>query len=116
MRVPTSHVIAALMGLSLFVATTQGAMAGGGGKGDKKKQAEGEKVDIKDLPSPVTDAAKKEVPNANWTSAQKHSTKKQGSVYLLQGTEGKYHLTLMASSSGELLRFTKASTGKKKSK
>ena len=112
MRVRTIDVMAALMSLSLFVVTTQGAMAGDGGKA-KKKDAAGEKVEIKDLPSPVTDAAKKEAPNANWTSAEKHSTKKQGSVYSLQGTDGKYHVTLMASSSGELLRFTKTSVGKK---
>ena len=115
MRIRTVDVVAALLCLGLLSLTTHRAMAGDDDKGDKQKQKAAEKVEIKDLPTAVTDAAKKELPNANWTSAAKHSTKKQGTAYALEGTEGKFHVTLMLSSSGELLRFTKVA-GRKKAK
>ena len=112
MQVRTIKLVAALVSVSLLAALAGTATAGDGQKG-KKKEA-GAKVEIKDLPAAVTDAAKKELPNANWTSAEKLATKKQGSVYSLQGKDGKFQVTMMMSTSGDLLRLIKtAGKGKK---
>jgi hypothetical protein len=117
MQVRTLGVVAALMGiLSLAGAQASRAECGPQDKGKKKRQETGTKVEIKDLPAAVSEAAKKEAPSANWTSAAKHSTKKQGSAYVLEGSDGKYHVTITINASGDLLRFTKASQGKKPKK
>ena len=118
MRVRLSVVLAALIAFA-FVAATAFA-AGDGTKGDKagkKKLGEGEKVEIKDVPTAVNDAAKKELPHASFTSAEKLSPKKRGTVYSLVGKDGKYQVSVVINSSGELLRLTKSieSKGKKKS-
>jgi hypothetical protein len=84
------------------------------GQDGKKKQQAGEKVELKDLPPAVIEAAKKEAPNANWSSAEKRLAKKQGTIYTLEGSDGKFQLSLMATSSGELMRFTKATQRKGK--
>lgn len=114
MRVRTIDLVAALVSVSLFAALSGTATADDGAKGGKKKKEAGEKVEIKDLPNAVTDAAKKELPNANWTGAQKVATKKQGSVYSLEGKDGKFQVSMMVSTSGDVLRLTKiAGRGKK---
>ena len=119
MRVRISGFVVALIGFALIAATTLAAdETQKGVKGGKKKESAGEKVELKDVPAAVTDAAKKEAPSANFTAAEKHSAKKLGTVYSLEGKEGKYQVALMISSSGELLRVKKSveHRGKKKSK
>lgn len=117
MRLRMIGLLAALTSMTWLAAATYGAdEAGRGGKGGKRNQLAAEKVDINSLPPAVVEAAKKEVPNAALTSAERHMAKRQGAIYTLAGTDGKYHVSLTISSSGELLRLTKAleSKGKKK--
>jgi hypothetical protein len=101
-----------LTGLSLILFASS-ANAQEPGKG-KKKRAEAEKVEIKDVPAAVADAAKKELPNAQFTSAQKQSHKKRGTLYTLAGKDGKYQVSVMLTSSGELQRLTKGVESRKK--
>lgn len=82
------------------------------GKGAKKATTP-EKVELKDVPAAVMDATKKELADATFTSAAKSSTKKQGTVYTLQGAQGKYAVSVTLNSSGQLLRLTKRIAGKK---
>ena len=113
MRVRVTGLLVAIVSFALVAAT---AFAGDDtAKQDKgKKRAAGEKVEMKDIPSAVTDAAKKELPNANWTSAEKVSAKKKGTMFSLEGKDGKYQVTAMFSTSGELQRLTKSVELKKK--
>lgn len=117
MRVRMLGVMAALVSIGLIVGA---AWAGDdGGKGDKKKKrGTGEKVELKDLPSAVTAAAEKKAPKATWTSAEKHETKKQGTVYTLHGKVSNLTAAMAISSSGDVLQFTEGSLkrGKKRPK
>ena len=69
---------------------------------------------MKDVPSAVTDAAKKELPNASFTSAEKRTAKKQGTIYSLEGKDGKFQVSVMYTSSGELQRLMKSVEARKK--
>lgn len=110
MRLRITAFVAALVGFA-FLASTSYA-----GDGDKQKKKEGEKVEMKDVPKAVTDAAKKKYPEATFSSAEKHSGKK-GAMYALHGKDGKNTVTLMVSSTGEIVRSTEgAEKGKKKPK
>ena len=86
-----------------------------GDKSQKKKQTPAEKVEMKDVPEKVLAAAKKEAPNVNFASVEKVTAgKKVGTVYSLEGKDGKYQVTVQVDSSGELRRYTKALERKRK--
>jgi hypothetical protein len=108
MRFRALGVVAAITSIALFAsaACADGKGKGKGGKG-KGQRAPAEKVELKDLPPAVLKAAEKETPNATFTSAAKRSGKKN-TVYTLQGTDGNRRVSLAISSSGEVLRETKA--------
>jgi hypothetical protein len=109
MRFRLSAVACTILSLLLF-ATSASAQD----KGKGKKRDEGDKVEMKDVPAAVTDAAKKELPNATFTAANKRTQKKAGALYTLEGKDGKYQVSVTLSSSGELQRLTKALERKKK--
>lgn len=112
MHFRTSGLVLTLLSLTLLAAT---ARAGDDPqKGQKGKRAEGEKVEMKDVPAAVTDAAKKELPNASFTAAEKRTAKKQGTIYSLEGKDGKFQVSVMYTSSGELQRLTKSVELRKK--
>ncbi len=113
MRIRCSGVFLTLLSLTLLAATARAGddLQKGQGKG---KRAEGEKVEMKDVPAAVTDAAKKELPNASFTAAEKRTAKKQGTIYSLEGKDGKYQVSVMYTSSGELQRLTKSVELRKK--
>ena len=100
--------------LSLALLAGMARAAGDNQKGQKGKRAEGEKVEMKDVPAAVTDAAKKELPNATFATAEKRSAKKQGTIYSLDGKDGKFQVSVMYTSSGELQRLTKSVEARKK--
>jgi hypothetical protein len=112
MQVRLGAIIVSGLSLLLFAASAH-AQDTPKGKG-KGKRAEAEKVEIKDVPASVTEAAKKELPNATFASAEKQSMKKLGTMYTLEGKDGKYQVTVMYSSSGELQRLTKSVELRKK--
>ncbi len=70
MRLEFRGVVAAMLCLTLLAATASAQE-----KGKGKKKSEAAKVELKDVPPAVSDAAKKELPNANWTSAEKTTAK-----------------------------------------
>jgi hypothetical protein len=112
MRVRLSGLVLTVVSLALLAAT---ARAGDDAqKGQKGKRAEGEKVEMKDVPSAVTDAAKKELPNATFSAAEKRTAKKQGTIYTLEGKDGKFQVSVMYTSTGELQRLTKSVEARKK--
>src|SRR5262245_9861157 len=80
----------------------------------KGKKREAEKVEMKDVPATVVEDAKKEMPNATFTSVEKLSQKKLGTLYALEGKDGKYQVSMMFTSSGELQRMTKSVERRKK--
>ena len=93
-----------LSALSIMLMVSQANAQGAKGKGKKR---EAEKVEMKDVPVAVIEAAKKEMPTANFTAAQKLSQKKRA-LYTLEGKDGKYQVSVMFTSSGELQRLTKS--------
>jgi hypothetical protein len=111
MRIRLSGVTLTFVSLALLAAAQA---ADDAEKAQKGKRAEGEKVEMKDVPSAVTDAAKKELPNASFTAAEKRTAKKQGTIYTLEGKDGKYQVSVMYTSSGELQRLTKSVEARKK--
>ena len=111
MRFGFRSVVAATLCLTMLAAT---ASAQDATKGKGKGKREATTVELKDVPAAVTDAAKKELPNATWASAEKMSAKKQGTMFVLEGKDGKYSVSLTMSSSGELMRLMKTADLKKK--
>jgi hypothetical protein len=106
------HAVAAMLCLTLLAAT---AVAQDTDKTKRqKKRAEATKVELKDVPPAVAEAAKKELPNATWSSAEKTSAKKQGTLYVLEGKDGKYAVSVTMTSSGELQRLSKGIERKRK--
>src|SRR5262245_37786220 len=101
----TSFCASVLCALSLLLMTPHANAQDTKGKGKKR---EAEKVEMKDVPPAVVDAAKKELPNASFTAAQKQSQKKLGTLYTLEGKDGKFQVSVMFTSSGELQRLTKS--------
>lgn len=85
-------------------------------KQDKGKKRAATKVELTDVPAAVTETAKKESPKASWTSAEKLSAKKQGTLYVLRGKDGEFSITVMATASGELQKLSKGRERKRKSK
>jgi hypothetical protein len=100
-----------LSALTLVLFVSQANAQDAKGKGKKR---EAEKVEMKDIPATVVAAAKKEMPNATFTSAEKLSQKKLGTLYTLEGKDGKYQVSIMFTSSGELQRLTKSVERRKK--
>ena len=113
MRRRLSGLVVGLLSFALLAATAPTADDAQKGQG-KGKRAEAEKVEMKDVPAAVTDSAKKELPNASFTTAEKHAAKKQGTIYVLEGKDGKYQVSIMISSSGEMQRLTKSLEQRKK--
>lgn len=113
MRFRSSGLVLTFVSLALLAATARAGDDPQKGQG-KGKRAEGEKVEMKDVPAAVTDAAKKELPNASFTAAEKRTAKKQGTIYSLEGKDGKYEVSVMYTSSGELQRLTKSVEARKK--
>lgn len=110
MRLSLATIIASSLCLMVFAGTASAQDA----KKGKGKKTEPEKMELKDLPPTVAEAAKRDMPSVKFTTVQKHSLKKLGMVYTLEGKDGKYQVAVTYNSSGEIQRFTKNIEGRKK--
>jgi hypothetical protein len=114
MRARMVGVAAAFIGVALLASLV--SADDDGGKRKKKKREAENKVELKELPAAVIAAAQKKAPQATWTSAEKHTTKKDGTVYELHGKISNQSTTMLISSTGEVLRWTEGAEHKGKAR